>query len=438
MQVHHRAGAGRARDTSRDAGSSPWSAHRRRHACRVRRASTARAGSSAPSETLVGVISQPSSVLHADVAGAAEGQAALEHRACRVRRLSESRAVAHRSFSIAFRKKSSAPKLPDFSASASGGSPSDRRRRDARIDLRPDAQRAHAERLHHRAGGFAAGHHQAAHAAFDQALRQSRRALLDQRAGALAAELRLRRLHRLRRRAGIDQDRPRLQAARSAQASASAIAASPRSARSSGSSIKAGCFARMRCDLRQRRRRAGAGQHRRRAADMRQSRFRRSRCQQAGAAEVARQADRGARAAGHQRRSAQAAPRSAQILVLDRIDDRIAMPLCAQLVERRADRRGALPHRRRSGTSPTAPWSGAPARARGWRRSSASADGCASRSPTAARRRRTGGRCRWCGRSRGTPGRRSSKSAPSSASSASATGPMLPWSVESKVEQYLK
>ena len=54
------------------------------------------------------------------------------------------------------------------------------------------------------------------------------------------------------------------------------------------------------------------------------------------------------------------------------------------------------------------------------------------------RRRRRGGRGRWCGRARARPGRSAVVVSPIASSRASATGPMLPSSVESNVEQYLK
>src|SRR5262249_60393639 len=57
---------------------------------------------------------------------------------------------------------------------------------DAGIDLRPDAERLDAERLHHRAGGLAAGNHQAPHAAGDEATCDGRHRLLHQRAAPLA------------------------------------------------------------------------------------------------------------------------------------------------------------------------------------------------------------------------------------------------------------
>ena len=70
-----------------------------------------------------------------------------------------------------------------------------------------------------------------------------------------------------------------------------------------------------------------------------------------------------------------------------------------------ADRRGALLDR--GDTAPARPCrrSAATARAPGWRRSSASADGSPSRSRSAARRRRTDGPDRRCGRWPGTRGR---------------------------------
>ena len=104
-------------------------------------------------------------------------------------------------------------------------------------------------------------------------------------------------------------------------------------------------------------------------------------------------------------------------------------------------RRGWLRHRvPPSHTAPGQPCrrSGGRARAPGWHRSSALADGAPCRSRSAARRRRTDGPDRRCVRSWGTRALASAKPQPSAWISASATGPMLPSSVLSKVEQYLK
>ena len=109
-----------------------------------------RAGSSAPSEALVGVISQPPSGWRTrDVAGRAERQAALEQRGAD--RADRARAAPLRascaltdSSAQAFRKKSGAPKLPDFSASATSGRRAAARPGHAGIDLRADRQRLDA------------------------------------------------------------------------------------------------------------------------------------------------------------------------------------------------------------------------------------------------------------------------------------------------------
>ena len=92
----------------------------------------------------------------------------------------------------ALRKKSGVPKLPDFSASASGdvvvrGC----RPGHAGIDLGTDAQPVDAERLDDRAGGFAASDDQLAHAALHQPDRDPRQRVLDQAAAPFGAELSL-------------------------------------------------------------------------------------------------------------------------------------------------------------------------------------------------------------------------------------------------------
>ena len=171
-----------------------------------------RAGSSAPSETLVGVISQPSSSLDADIAGAAEGQAALEHRAAdgdqRLARVAS---------------------LIAASRSPSGRSP---RRRNCRISAPAQAAARRATASPGTPGSICGPMRSARTPsacttapevsppattrrrtpAFTRPRASVGQRVLDQRAGALAAELRLHGLHLVRRRAGIDQDRARLQA----------------------------------------------------------------------------------------------------------------------------------------------------------------------------------------------------------------------------------
>ena len=101
-----------------------------------------------------------------------------------------------------------------------------------------------------------------------------------------------------------------------------------------------------------------------------------------------------------------------QMRVGDRIDDGVAAAL---LLQRASSRRGS-PARpaRRSRRAPARPCrrSGAPARAPGWRRSSASADGAPCRSRSAARRRRTDGPDRRCAHWPGRPGRRARSRSP--------------------------
>jgi hypothetical protein len=71
-------------------------------------------------------------------------------------RLTRPPGAAQRSRLQALRKKSGAPKLPDFSASARSVPESGARPRHAGIDLGADRERLDVERAHHRAGGLAA------------------------------------------------------------------------------------------------------------------------------------------------------------------------------------------------------------------------------------------------------------------------------------------
>ena len=103
--------------------------------------------------------------------------------------------------------------------------------------------------------------------------------------------------------------------------------------------------------------------------------------------------------------SAHASPMAMRSLVGDRRRPRRSPQPSAAAPKRARTLRHPEP-RWRAWTRPTLPVTGAGARAPGWRRSSASADGGACRNRTAARRRRTDGPCRWCGRCRGRPGRR--------------------------------
>ena len=100
----------------------------------------------------------------ADVAGGAVGKAEAGQQRAVAGDLLAQPALAHGAHSNALMKKSGAPKLPDLSASASGGSP--------RLVVQgtpgsiggPDAQALNAERADHRARGLAARDHQPAHA----------------------------------------------------------------------------------------------------------------------------------------------------------------------------------------------------------------------------------------------------------------------------------
>ena len=83
-------------------------------------------------------------------------------------------------------KKSGAPKLPDFSASASGLARPTRGPRHAGIDLRADAQRRHAERRTTAPEVSPPATTSRRDARRDQALGERRHGLLDQRAGSLS------------------------------------------------------------------------------------------------------------------------------------------------------------------------------------------------------------------------------------------------------------
>ena len=79
------------------------------------------------------------------------------------------------------------------------------RPRHPRTNGRADAQPRHAERLHDRTRGFAAGHHQAPQPLRDEALRDLREAGFDQRARRQRAEFALHGVQFVGRRRGADQ-----------------------------------------------------------------------------------------------------------------------------------------------------------------------------------------------------------------------------------------
>ena len=89
--------------------------------------------------------------------------------------------VAHLSLSKALRKKSAAPKLPDFSARP--GAAAERQRRGRRDRSAARCAAHDTKRLHHRAGGLAARDDQTPHAGLHQARRHLRERLLDEFAG---------------------------------------------------------------------------------------------------------------------------------------------------------------------------------------------------------------------------------------------------------------
>ena len=163
MQMHDRARSRRARHTYASAGTPPWSA------VAADQAAVASKRDSAPDRARRARHWSASSASRrrqpdADVAGRAEGQAARENRSAERAQIL-ARAVSlvapcHHA-SQALRKKSGAPKLPDFSASA-GRRADAARPGHAGVDLRPDRSARDAERLHDRARRLAAGDEQAA------------------------------------------------------------------------------------------------------------------------------------------------------------------------------------------------------------------------------------------------------------------------------------
>ena len=144
-----------------------------------------RAGSSRPSEALVGVNSQPSSSrtlmlpLLPAVSPRSKSERPMSQIASR-RRFSSACAMTAglmAAGSQALRKKSGVPKFPDFSASASGRPAFVRQRRRPRhagIDLGPDPQALDAQRFDHGPGGLAARDDHLSDPEPDQALRDRR------------------------------------------------------------------------------------------------------------------------------------------------------------------------------------------------------------------------------------------------------------------------
>ena len=106
-------------------------------------------------------------------------------------------------------RKSGPPKLPDFSARASGGSPPiETVAGTPGIDHRPDPQPLDAQRLDHGTAGLAAGHHQAARTGRDQPRSRSRPSRARPGCRHDRGRAGLGRLHLVGRRAGVDQHRP--------------------------------------------------------------------------------------------------------------------------------------------------------------------------------------------------------------------------------------
>ena len=156
-------------------------------------------------------------------------------------------------------RKSGPPKLPDFSARASGGPPPiETVAGTPGIDHRPDLQPLDAQCSDHGTAGLAAGHHQAARAGCDQRGRDLGHRLLDQAAGTIAAEPALDGLHLFGRRAGVDQHRP---IGHAVEGPGNGLSRPPTRRQLLGIEPQGGARGRHRRHLLQRRRRAGAGQY---------------------------------------------------------------------------------------------------------------------------------------------------------------------------------
>ena len=134
--------------------------------------------------------------------------------------------------------------------------------------------------------------------------------------------------------------------------------------------------------------------------------------QQPGAAEILRQSERDARSAGDQRMPRRRFADGEQMRVGHRIDDRPAPPLLPSAPSSPCGSPRRPARRWRRAPARPAATSAVPARAPGWRRSSASADASPCRSRSAARNRRTGSPGRRCGHWWGRRGRRARSRSP--------------------------
>ena len=155
---------------------------------------------------------------HADVTGGAVGEAEAGQQLTKAAMSSRRRLSPHGAHQGALMKKSGAPKLPDFSASASGGSRA-RGPGHARIDRRADAQPLDAERADHRAAVSPATTRRRTPCS-TRPCAIAAIAALDRGAGALAAEplLHLRDLLGRRRRGDQHGPSPRCRSANAERA----------------------------------------------------------------------------------------------------------------------------------------------------------------------------------------------------------------------------
>ena len=229
-----------------------------------------RAGSSRPRRD-VGRRDQPAVVEpDADVAGAAEGRGPRSKidwpnrrsrsRSCRVAH------GGHGARSNALVKKSGAPKLPDFSASASAGAPRLTVQGTPGSICGPICSALTPSACDHGARGLAAGDHQAAHAVRDQALGDRRPAPPRSAAPARSRPSRAwTGATSVGRRRQLDRTGPWPRAPGAGQRVRRSRRRQRRAGR--GSSANASRPAPWRCDLPQRRGRAAAGEHRGRAVD---------------------------------------------------------------------------------------------------------------------------------------------------------------------------
>ena len=299
-----------------------------------------RAGSSAPSDDPVGVIRKPSSVRSERLPVLPCVSPRSNSDSASAQSASRSSAALTRSIARRLGEEVVAAEVARLERERRRLAADRARPRHAGIDLGPDRQRAHAERLDDGAGGLAAGHDERPHAAAASAARNAAERFLDEARGARGAERaparpRPRPAPRSRRRAPA--------VARSAATALAAIAPPSRGSAASaiGSSCERGRRARSGraparawppSSCRTATRRARRRRRPRPRAGATLPRVRGKRCgetqRQSGTAGREREVDAGS-AGGH------------QVLVARRVDDRVAAALGREPREPRAHRVGA-------------------------------------------------------------------------------------------------